>query len=113
MTHQTVNVNGIGGVTPLFIACEYGHAAVVAMLLAANADVSQANNKGVTPLLVACQNGHTEVVAKREEELALNPELPRAVSFGRPMAAPTAAATPPLRPSRAGGAPVSPCPSSP
>ena len=37
---------------------------VVAKLIAANANVNQAENDGVTPLLIACQKGHTEIVTK-------------------------------------------------
>ena len=50
------------GDTPLYVACEKGHAEVVTTLLDANADKNQADNDGDTPLYVACQKGHTEVV---------------------------------------------------
>ena len=46
--------------TPLWTACRNGHIEVVATLLAANADVNQADNDGVTPLFIASANGHTE-----------------------------------------------------
>ena len=47
--------------TPLLVACHRGHAEIVTKLLAANANVDQADNHGATPLIVACQKGHTEV----------------------------------------------------
>ena len=39
-----------------------GHVEIVTKLIAANADVNQADMEGVTPLWIACQMGHTEVV---------------------------------------------------
>lgn len=61
-----------GGFTPLHVACEYGHLAVVNALL----DVAQtrgtsiidsrtaedSTSKGATPLIVASQQGHADVV---------------------------------------------------
>ena len=52
-----------GRVTALAAASSRGHAEVVTLLLAADADVDLAGaNWGVTPLWFACRNGHTDVV---------------------------------------------------
>ena len=56
----------------LIDAVRRGRAAAVAALLAANANVNQADNEGTTPLYSACQEGHTEIATKL---LAANPEL--------------------------------------
>jgi len=51
------------GVTPLQIATECGHPAVVKMLLEVGADANKAFNKnGCTPLQVAVHCGHLAVV---------------------------------------------------
>jgi ankyrin repeat protein len=51
------------GVTPLFIAAQNGHMAIVRCLVKElGADVNQAANGGFTPLLIAAQNGHLNVV---------------------------------------------------
>ena len=52
------------GTTALHIACYLGHAEIVMMLLAANADVDQANIDGATALFYACKKGYTEIVTK-------------------------------------------------
>ena len=51
-----------GGVTPLFMAAQNDHAAVVDALLGKGAAVDQANKGGVTPLFMAAQNDHADVV---------------------------------------------------
>jgi ankyrin repeat protein len=52
-----------GGCTPLFVASQNGHAAVVNVLLARQAtDVNQADASGCTPLGIASQEGHIAVV---------------------------------------------------
>ena len=43
------------GVTPLFIAAEEGHEAVVRALIEAGADVNKATDDGETPLFMAAQ----------------------------------------------------------
>lgn len=48
--------------TPIFIACQEGHADTVLALLAANADATTLSNKGVSPLFIACQHGHLNIV---------------------------------------------------
>ena len=52
------------GCTPLFIAAQKGHEAVVRGLVEAGADVNQATTTadGVIPLRVAASNGHEAVV---------------------------------------------------
>ena len=67
------------GMTALCVACEFGHAEVVAVLLAANADANQARSDGVTPLVLACQEGHAEVAAAL---LAANAEVDQVDSDG-------------------------------
>ena len=58
------------GATPLFIACEHGHAAIVKMLLvraraSVNLVTQRCNAQGqvetLTPIYVACKHGHREV----------------------------------------------------
>jgi ankyrin repeat protein len=58
-----VNQAADDSATPLRMACEYGHARVVAALLAAGAAVDQAAVDGAVPLYLACQEGHTVVVS--------------------------------------------------
>jgi len=52
---------GGGGCTPLYIACQNGHAAMVGLLLGQGADREKANNNGFTPLYVACEKGHEKI----------------------------------------------------
>ena len=54
--------NDGSGITPLYVACQNGHNAIVAVLLATNADVNQPRDNGATPLIIACNEGHTDVV---------------------------------------------------
>jgi len=62
------------GTTPLFIAAQQGHIAVVDALLEKNVNPNQAKLNGATPLLVAAQNGHPEIV-KALLKNAANPSL--------------------------------------
>ena len=75
-----MNKADVDGVTPLFIACQPGHAEIVTALLAANADVNQARNDGATPLIVASQQGHTEIVTKL---IAANADVTRPTTWLR------------------------------
>lgn len=56
------NVTNDAGVTPLILACETGHTAVLLQLVAAGAHVNHADKEGITPLHAACHFGHTEAV---------------------------------------------------
>ena len=46
------------GSTPLLLAAWMGHAATVAQLVVAMADLNTADDDGATPLLIACAEGH-------------------------------------------------------
>lgn len=48
--------------SPLFIACHYGLADLLASLLAKEVDVSSPDSFGFTPLYIAAYKGHAEVV---------------------------------------------------
>jgi ankyrin repeat protein len=50
------------GYTPLAVASQNGHVAVVHLLIDKGADVLESDNKGVTPLYVASQQGHGATV---------------------------------------------------
>ena len=52
----------LGAYTPLMMAAEQGHAAVIAALLAAGADVKAANATGTTPLMLAALSGDARAV---------------------------------------------------
>jgi hypothetical protein len=58
-----VNAAVTSGATPLHAAAQKGHAAVIAALIRARADVNSAATDGITPLCIAAQEGHTAVVA--------------------------------------------------
>jgi len=49
-----------GGMTPLLYAARDGRTAIVRVLLAAKADVQQADVNGITPLLMALTNNHLD-----------------------------------------------------
>jgi ankyrin repeat protein len=50
------------GTTPLCVAAQEGHTAVVELLVRAKADLDKASNTGATPLKIAAQGGHTAIV---------------------------------------------------
>ena len=52
------------GCSPLYIAAQNGHLAVVTKLVAAGALVDKATAKGYTPLFIAAANGHLTVVSE-------------------------------------------------
>ena len=52
---------GYDGKTPLFIACENGHAETARVLVDNEFAVDQATEKGETPLYMTCRNGHVDV----------------------------------------------------
>jgi ankyrin repeat protein len=57
-----VNAKGPYGATPLRVASQNGHTAVVQALLAKGADVKLKDSKGNTPLDYAKQKGHEEIL---------------------------------------------------
>jgi ankyrin repeat protein len=59
-----INTQTEDGETPLFVACQQGHAAVVKKLLEYKdfVDVNLYDNNKRTPLFVACEQGHIEVI---------------------------------------------------
>ena len=54
-------------VTPLHLACEKGHAAVVRLLVEKGADMNKADNDGSTPLSIARYQGHAEIISILEQ----------------------------------------------
>jgi ankyrin repeat protein len=59
-THADVNQPNGNGITPFFIACQNGHAAIVTKLLAnERVKVNKATNNGLTPFYAACKKGKT------------------------------------------------------
>lgn len=52
----------IGAYTPLFLASQQGHGAIVAALIKAGSDVKAANTNGTTALMVASSSGEVEAV---------------------------------------------------
>jgi len=60
--NTTSSDHGDTGITPLYIACQQGHCAVVLQLLGARANVDQAAPKAYTPLCIASQFGKADVV---------------------------------------------------
>ena len=68
------------GDTRLTDAAKRGHTEVGTMLLAAYADVNQADENGNTPLILACEEGHTEFVTKL---LGANADVHKANIDGR------------------------------
>jgi ankyrin repeat protein len=55
---KPVNNNGA---TPLHVAAQQGHLAVVKYLQERGANIEAADKQGTTPLMIATQNGHSEV----------------------------------------------------
>lgn len=50
------------GVTPLYLACQNKHKAVVEQLIKHKANVNQSGTNDVSPLFIASQKGHSEIV---------------------------------------------------
>tara|TARA_B110000091_G_C13569620_1_gene371964 strand:- start:30 stop:320 length:291 start_codon:yes stop_codon:yes gene_type:complete len=68
----------VNGFTPLFNACENGHAGVVeALLTRKEIDSNEATANGFTPLVAACQKDHIDVVRLllASEEIDINKEV--------------------------------------
>ncbi|KAJ7506484.1 hypothetical protein B0H11DRAFT_1903850 [Mycena galericulata] len=57
------------GATPLFVAAQEGHTAVVQFLVTKGADANIPTTQGVTPLFVAAQNGHFDIVQFKTSRL--------------------------------------------
>jgi ankyrin repeat protein len=57
----------LGGITPLLMASQAGHAQVVAALLAAGGEANSATATGATALMLAARSGNTETVTRLVE----------------------------------------------
>jgi cytohesin len=57
-----VNKAEDGGVTPLYMAAEQGHEAIVRAVIEAGADVNKAMDDGATPLCIAAQFDNETIV---------------------------------------------------
>jgi hypothetical protein len=57
-----VNVQNADGLTPIFMAAQYGHVGAMRLLLAHGADPRLALTDGRTPLAIACRMGHKSIV---------------------------------------------------
>ena len=68
ITHGTINVNQAtkdASASPLYIACQNNHEALVELLAHDEVNVNQASTKdGMTRLFIACQNNHRAVVER-------------------------------------------------
>jgi len=51
-----------GGITPLFLACKNGNAAIIGELLKAGADANSMNENGTTALMTAASSGNADAV---------------------------------------------------
>lgn len=61
--HADVNAKTrLEGLTPLFMACQNGDAAMIDLLLTNGADANQVNSLGTTPLMVAASSGSVPAV---------------------------------------------------
>ena len=58
-----VDAKDSGGRTALMVAADGGHAAAIAALLAAGAEVDATSNQGTTALMAAAQGGHAAAIA--------------------------------------------------
>jgi ankyrin repeat protein len=58
------------GRTPLFMAAQEGHDAVVAVLLRAGSDINCPMADGCTPFMIATHEGHKAVVMTLEHWMA-------------------------------------------
>uniref|UniRef100_X2B8U7 Uncharacterized protein n=1 Tax=Capitella teleta TaxID=283909 RepID=X2B8U7_CAPTE len=68
-------VDGKGGRTPLFYACELNDKAMVQLLTEAGADIHLANYAGISPVQVASNRRCTRIVAYLVEHGADNPTV--------------------------------------
>lgn len=57
-----VDAQDINGVTPLMVACAWGHTEIVKQLLTANANTEQQNVDGITPLCAAIMFNHEDIM---------------------------------------------------
>ena len=63
-----IDLEDESGRTPLSWAAEYGHEAVVRLLMKRDVDTNAEDNNGKTPLLVAAEKGHVAIVRELVEK---------------------------------------------
>ena len=57
-----VDLSTFDGSTPLHVACEYGFADIVQLLIDSKANINARMNDGTTAIMLACQSGHLPIV---------------------------------------------------
>lgn len=73
--------------TPMILACQNGHAAVVTLLADAGASIHIADEFGSTPLFIASKNGHLEIVKTLIERDAVVDAVAPGLKNNAPLAA--------------------------
>ena len=76
-----INAGRPDGVTPMWLAAQFGHEWCIRSLHELNASVSQAANDGATPICIAAQNGNAECI-RVLAELKADPKQADKKGFG-------------------------------